>query len=392
MEIQEYIDEKKELQDLLLSYIDGRDDSEIDFHFLINHFENQEIRENPDEFKALIHLLLRITNNHYRYRGFFKKIEQIILYFQNDIKQTFSNTEIFNLFKNNKRIVLFLIKNNIITIDKSITDLMIEQSESKDKKCCHYFFPEIKPFLNLQTLSVIQYEVTEIYPDTMTNFDMKREIGENENYICALIRADEVENFISHVTQKNLQLFTKIEQSIFETNSFLINKKPSLIEYAAFFGSIQIFKYLKFNGVTLESSLWSYAIHGKNADLIHLLEECHIKPENNSYERCLEESIKCHHNDITNYIHDNFSSPEELSKNIQFNFCKNFNAYSFHYYNYEYFPSSFDNRFILHYLCEYDYTKLVELLLKSKTIDVNQRVKKISNILCFKWNSRLKLF
>ena len=50
-------------------------------------------------------------------------------------------------------------------------------------------------------------------------------------------------------------------------------KKPTLIEYAAFNGSIQIFQYLKMNKVELNEELWSYAIHSGNAQIIHLLEE-----------------------------------------------------------------------------------------------------------------------
>ena len=93
--------------------------------------------------------------------------------------------------------------------------------------------------------------------------------------------------------------------SIFETNPFLIKRKASLIEYAAFFGSIQIFKYLQLNNVELTPSLWLYAIHCNNPEIIHLLEENHVIPEDKSYFECYKESIKCHHNNIANYIKDN---------------------------------------------------------------------------------------
>ena len=36
-----------------------------------------------------------------------------------------------------------------------------------------------------------------------------------------------------------------------------------MIQYAAFFGSIQIFSYLKSEGAKLTSSLWMHAVHGK---------------------------------------------------------------------------------------------------------------------------------
>ena len=60
----------------------------------------------------------------------------------------------------------------------------------------------------------------------------------------------------------------KIKPSIFETNSFLIDKEPTLIEYATFFESIQIIQYFKYSQVPFTFSLWKYAVHSNNAELI----------------------------------------------------------------------------------------------------------------------------
>ena len=90
----------------------------------------------------------------------------------------------------------------------------------------------------------IEQEMKNIYPDIFVNFEEKRQKGENDSYLCELIRTDSIEDFISYVNQKNISLSSKIKSSIFETNSFLVEKEPSLIEYTAFFGSIQIFQYL----------------------------------------------------------------------------------------------------------------------------------------------------
>lgn len=60
------------------------------------------------------------------------------------------------------------------------------------------------------------------------------------------------------------------------------------------YGAIQIFKYLQLNRVPLTSSLWLFAIHGKNAEMIHL-EYNRVKPIDNSFDQCFKESIKCHH-------------------------------------------------------------------------------------------------
>ena len=45
----------------------------------------------------------------------------------------------------------------------------------------------------------------------------------------------------------------------------------TLIEYATFYGSIQIFKYLLNNNVGLTESLWMYAVHGQNSEIIDIM-------------------------------------------------------------------------------------------------------------------------
>ena len=89
----------------------------------------------------------------------------------------------------------------------------------------------------------------------------------------------------------------------------LISQQPTLIEYASFFGSIEIYQFLNFNNVLLRPRLWYYSIHSKNAEIIHLLEENNIIPNDKSYIKCFEESIKCHHNElysITNKVSKTF--------------------------------------------------------------------------------------
>ena len=46
----------------------------------------------------------------------------------------------------------------------------------------------------------------------------------------------------------------------------------------------------------------------KNAEIIHQLEENQIKPSKDTNEEYTKEAIKCHHNDIANYINDNFKN------------------------------------------------------------------------------------
>lgn len=96
------------------------------------------------------------------------------------------------------------------------------------------------------------------------------------------------------------------------------SQKVTLIEYAAFYCSIEIFQYLLLNGCELPSSLWKYVIHGWNAELVHILEENHV--DGQDYIECVEESIKCHHNEITDYIINSLVNLDEDKKMKIFSF------------------------------------------------------------------------
>ena len=81
-------------------------------------------------------------------------------------------------------------------------------------------------------------------------FEKKRKIGENDSDICFFIRNDLIDDFVIFVNKTNYKLESKIETS-FETNSYLINKNPTLIEYATFYESIQILRYLILNKIEI---------------------------------------------------------------------------------------------------------------------------------------------
>ncbi|KAK8838874.1 hypothetical protein M9Y10_032916 [Tritrichomonas musculus] len=144
--------------------------------------------------------------------------------------------------------ILYLFQNKIFTIDDSIAKILIDKN---DFCYCLYFFNEIKSYLSDQKLQEIEGKINEL-----NDFEKKSHNGENDSYICTLIRNDSVEEFVSFVNQSNLPLSTTIKYSILETNQFLLlNQNTSLIEYAAFFGKIHIFQYLRMNGLELSPSI-----------------------------------------------------------------------------------------------------------------------------------------
>ncbi|KAK8860609.1 hypothetical protein M9Y10_012274 [Tritrichomonas musculus] len=293
MSIIEYVEKKRENYESFLQFLENEDSTDDDFQSIIKIFETQEFGENIEEFEQFLQLLKNIANEHQRNKNFINKIMEILQHFKNQIKQTFSNFKIFKIFKSNQLILLFLFDNEVIKMDEKIYTEII----NKKNEYCHFFYPEIKSFLGSKRSKEI-----EEYANNDIDFDKKRHEGENDWYLCMLIRHDLIDDFVMYVNQSNIPLDGCVNHSIFETNRFLIKSRPTLIEYCCFFGSIQIFQYLKLNKVELTSSLWFYAIHSNKAEMFHLIEESRVEP---LVLECFNMSIKCHHNEIAGYIEDN---------------------------------------------------------------------------------------
>ena len=152
----------------------------------------------------------------------------------------------------------------MLTVDTSIATQMTNKKYST-ANYPQYFFNEIKNFIKRNIKNRIEEDIKDITNDDLISYEEKRKIGENDSLISKLIREDSVEEFVSFINKTNFSLLSIINPSIFETNRFLINKKLTLIEYAAFYRSIQIFHFLYMNKVDLSSSLWIYAIHSLKA-------------------------------------------------------------------------------------------------------------------------------
>ena len=391
--MESYINSKKKLYSAILEFLENSDDDNLsELNHLVDIVTNQHLEGDLEEMKDFLKIIKNISDNHHRHLNFMNRINNILQQFKDKIKQTLSNDEIFEIFRSNKIIVLFLLKSDILTITESIYKEMISKLDPNGMKYCYFFYPEIEKFIGEEKMKDIKNELLEKDPQIFENFENNRQEGENDSYLCSLIRQDSVKEFITYINRTNYPLSSSISPSIFETNSFLIeNKNITLIEYSAFFGSIQIFKYLQMNKVELTPSLWLYAIHSKKAELIHLLESNKVCPpifkkqnndENNeedendeneqveessddNYLECFIESIKCHHNDIAEYIKNNLLNQEEEEQIIS-------HIIKYHNYNYFQINTVVNHGFI--YFCLYDYSKLVNLLLTQKKDEIDNKI------------------
>ena len=352
--LQEYIDKKRKFQEAVINFIENEtrngNESSIDLKDLIEKLNEEQILQDRQEMESFLYMVSSISKYHHRSDFFFTKIENLLLECKKEIRHFFTDKELFHIFQSNKRILLFLIKQKMLVLDQSIVDIMLIKYEKFNY--IKFFLPDIKKFLNNEQIKLNEIDET--------NFEENRKIGENDNYICKLIRNDLIDEFINYVNSKNIQLSTTIENSIYETNPLLNKKNPTLIEYSAFFGSIQIFKYLLLNKVEITESLLIYSIHGCNSELIHLLEENLNQISNYLYSKSISESIKCHHNDLADYFINNNQNNNEI---VLYDGIK--------YYNYFYLPVDLGSLESFYFFCKYNYFKIVEFIIKENDIDIN---------------------
>lgn len=350
MSIKDYIEQMKSIQNKTLLFIDSEESIEEHYSNLVKILDDVKIKENKISLKQFLSFIIQISNNHHRKQNFFNKIEQILTIFNDSIKELFEKSEIFDLFKENKRILLFMIQNKTINVDKQFAN-KIQESKNNEKDYPEYFHKEINPFIYSQ-----------IHIDS-SNFEENRKLGENENEICKLIRNDSIGEFITYVNKNDLPLNSKIKSSIYETNSLLLkNQNVSLIQYSAFFGSIQIFKYLYLNGVELTTTLWKYAIHGDNEEIFHILEEKNIFPNYKESEKCLKESIKSYQKDVENYISSNIC--KDITVDLSF-ILQN--------YNFDNIISDDINGQSFKTIFQCEYIDLAKFILESYNVDVNEK-------------------
>lgn len=175
-------------------------------------------------------------------------------------------------------------------------------------------------YLNFEIQSGFNSEIDHTKDHGYQEFEQKRRKGESESVICQLIRDDSLDEFISYVEKNDVNLKSSLQHSIFETSKLFKDFfcEPDIIQYATYCGSIKIINYLISRGVQLDQELWFYAILSNNIEILKLFESKKFEYSNkidslafswfshyggkDQYESLLIEAIKCHHNEMVNYI------------------------------------------------------------------------------------------
>ena len=154
MEIKTYLEQMKELYDNLLEFIEDYDLIEEKLEIVINCINYEK-----EEFEHFLRLLTNLVSHYHRDDRFIEKVEKILDSIKNQIKQTFSNYELIDIFQNNKLILLLLFQKEIILFDEYIYNFIIDRVDVNGTKYSHFFLPEIRKFATEEKLRMIEKEI-----------------------------------------------------------------------------------------------------------------------------------------------------------------------------------------------------------------------------------------
>lgn len=367
--IQEHLNKMKLIQERILGYLDEEKNDEKSFEELIRNLDNQQIR-NRQDLNLILHLLSNLIDSHHQIPDFFKKIEQIFSAYQGDIQRYFTNSFLFNLFINSKAFLFYLFKIKIIKPTKQIVKTI----------CTHKFRKKnYVPYLYNYCLvprRITYFGTEEINEYTSEQFLNDCETGENNNYICKLIREDSVVEFIKYVSQTNVGLNTEINPTISESNLLLLDNTITIIDYAIFYGAIQIVKYLLLQNVPLNSHHWEFAMYSNNPEIFQLLSDNKVSFPYGNEVNLYKKAIKIHDMKLADYFYDQISVFSESD-------CENCIITAIKNYNFAYLadnltdyiskadPKKKENLFKL--LCSNKYLFIVESFIQNEWIKIENQ-------------------
>lgn len=234
------------------------------------------------------------------YFEFMTKLESLEIFIFNEYKK-------FPLkaFKRSKSPSLYLETCNEVSyiLLKLLEFDVIEEDEIKNlnvnlpKVFSHLIDPDWLEFLHENEVFVSYFK--EHFDElTKDNFKLHKKLaleGIDPNPIVEIIMNDDFDHFQRISSETKFDLRQEIKFTCYCKSSFL--KLNSLIEIAAFFSSVKIFKFLLSNEVSCSKNLAECAVAGGNFEIIHICEDIDC-----DFNNTLPVAIRFHQNDLFVYL------------------------------------------------------------------------------------------
>ena len=191
--------------------------------------------------------------------------------------------------------------------------------------------------------------------------------------IQTIIKNDDIEVFQKKVAESNLDINQETKVHSYE-NIAIPEVNPTLLQLAAYYGSMKIFKYILLNGAKLNImnregfSFEHFAIAGGDSEMIHIFEEKQF-----SFKKALKTAALFHQNQIFDWINET----KEQDKLAFLDAAASNNIYVMLHYIEEGIDVNIqddDERTALHFAAQNGSNDAIKLLLAHKDIDVNKGV------------------
>lgn len=155
-----------------------------------------------------------------------------------------------------------------------------------------------------------------------------RELNYHSSHFHKSIRDDDIDTFQSFLSKNNYSVNYRFERSFYE-RALTEDNNPSLIQVAAVYGSLKIFKFLWMQpNIEITENLIDYAVSGRNFEIIHICEtKCQLR-------RALIFSIASHQNELSEYIIEN-TEKNENEDNIYSNLKYSELKFAIEFLNYD---------------------------------------------------------
>lgn len=227
-----------------------------------------------------------------------------------------------------------LLDNGVLTVEYMIQRMQLNKELNLSPEVVFYFFPEFSTCPELmekyiephkEQLAAWDRDYTaqceakldgdELAQDNYKQFKDYRIRGINHNPASRSIRLDDVEMFKHLVTGGELTVNSDAPLSLFERNAYGKTKKLKLIEYAAFYGAANCFRWLLSEGADVTPRLAKFAAYSGKGEIIRACEEKAC-----SFAGAMAWSIKGYHFSGFKYLREEKAYPVDYATFIEM--CK----------------------------------------------------------------------
>lgn len=258
---------------------------------LLDFFNTLEFN-NDNTFYCILQMIAHFTKQR---PISFNKMTKFLLNISDEMKTKFSEEQISNAFKMSSQALLDFL------YDQKIVSKRMTEESTEDNQIYTSFY--------IQNL--------EAYFDDENEIEQEKEEKPNDekdgyNSIRKVIQNDDIDSFQNFISRTNENINSNLQKSSQILNTFE-KQCQKYIEYAAFFGSLHIFKFLWLNNAVVTENLFPLSIFGGDMEIIHLIESKIISDSNYSQKiesimnKAATAAVFCFRHELLEYLCDNYS-------------------------------------------------------------------------------------